>query len=95
MTKVDMIRAAAEAAGVEVIDLPLVESDPADLLGLPVAGDLSDSDSMTPIPVEEANHTLELLGLKPTAGRPLTLREFALIVKHDTLHQIFAVTKGE
>lgn len=89
MTKVDMIRAAAEAAGVEVIDLPL------DLLGLPVAGDLSDSDSMTPIPVEEANHTLELLGLKPTAGRPLTLREFALIVKHETLHQIFAVTKGE
>lgn len=89
MTKVDMIRAAAEAAGVEVIDLPL------DLLGLPVAGDLSDSDSMTPIPVEEANHILELLGLKPTAGRPLTLREFALIVKHETLHQIFAVTKGE
>ena len=89
MNKVDMIRAAAEAAGVEVIDLPL------DLLGLPVAGDLSDSDSMNPIPVAEANHILELLGLKPTAGRPLTLREFALIVKHETLHQIFAVTKGE
>lgn len=55
------------------------------------------------IPVEDANNALVVLGLKPVDIASLndankwtfTLLEFAVLVRHETLHQIFAVAKGE